>query len=317
MWNRMIACLSLNPALDLATSTAKVVPTSKLRCSPPRLDPGGGGLNVARVIQTLGGDAVALFPVGGHTGAKLVELVQGLELPHRAIPIAGATRESLTVEEGESGLQYRFVLPGPELTDEELARCADALTQLQPRPSHFVATGSLPPGAPADFYARICRTARELGMKTVLDTSGPALHAAYAGLSLMKPSLSELEEIAGARLATMAERIAAARDIVGRGSAEVVVVSLGGDGALWVTEDAHEHLPPIPVQPRSAVGAGDSMVAAITLGLANDMPLRDAVRFGMAAGAATVMTPGTELCRREDVESLYSSAYRDAVPNRR
>ena len=305
----MIACLTLNPALDVSTSTEEVVPTHKLRCSAARFDPGGGGINVARVVRTLGGDAVALFPAGGHTGAKLIELMQALELPHSAIAIAGGTRQSLTVDEGASGLQYRFVLPGPELSPGEQARCLDALAELRPRPSHLVASGSLPPGVASDFFARLCSRARDLGVKMSLDTSGPALRAAYRGLALMKPSLRELEALVGAHLETTAERVAAARGLVDRGVSELVVVSLGAQGAIWATRSGGEQLPPIPVEQRSAVGAGDSMVAAITLGLARGMPVGDAVRFGMAAGAATVMTPGTDLCRREDVERLLAAAY--------
>jgi len=311
----MIAALSLNPALDLTTSTAKVVHTSKLRCDPPRLDPGGGGINVARVVHTLGGEAVALLAVGGRTGAALLDLIQGLELPHVAIPIAGATRESVTVQEIESGRQYRFVMPGPALSSDELARCLHALVQVRPRPSHVVLTGSLPPGAPPDFYARACATARDLGIRTILDTSGAALRADYAGLYLMKPSLNELEALVGGALPTAAERLGAAREVLNRTSAEIVVVSLGAEGALWTTRDDHEFLSPIAVKALSAVGAGDSMVAALALGLAREMTLPQAVRFGMAAGAATVMTPGTELCRREDVERLYARAYSAPLPD--
>jgi 6-phosphofructokinase 2 len=266
------------------------------------------------VIRTLGGEAVALLAVGGHTGAALLDLVRSLNLPHLAIPIAGPTRESVTVQEIESGRQYRFVMPGPELSSDELARCLQALVQLSPRPSHVVLTGSLPPGAPPDFYARACATARDLGIRTILDTSGAALRADYAGLYLMKPSLSELEALVDAALPTAADRLGAAQEVLKRASAEIVVVSLGAEGALWATRDGHEFLPAIAVKPLSAIGAGDSMVAAIALGLAREMPLPQAVRFGVAAGAATVMTPATELCRREDVEQLYARAYSTPLP---
>ena len=312
----MIVALSLNPALDIATTTAKVFHTSKVRCEAPRIDPGGGGINVARVVQRLGGEVMAMFTAGGHTGAALLDCARALGLPHLPIGIAGDTRESFTVQEGETGLQYRFVMPGPELSPSEQGRCLEALAQLCPQPSYIVATGSLPPGAPDDFYATVCVKASELGVRTILDTSGRALSAKYSGLCLMKPSLSELEAIVGARLPTSADRLAAAHDILARGFCEVIVVSMGGQGALWATAEAHEFLAPIPVRPRSAVGAGDSMVAAITLALAKRMPVPQAVRFGMAAGAAAVMTPGTELCRREDVQRLYESTYGSPLERR-
>lgn len=303
----MIACLTLNPALDVATTTEKVAPTRKLRCAVPKHDPGGGGVNVARVVHELGGEALAIFPAGGATGQRLIELVDGIGLPRRVVPIAGMTRVSFTVDEETSGLQYRFVMPGPELSPDEQERCLRALGDLQPAPRFVVASGSLPPGVAPDFYVRVCAMAQEMGAKMILDTSGPALRRRCPGLYLMKPNLRELESLAGAPLPGPAEQLAAARRIVESGAAQVVVVSLGADGALWASADDSERLPGISVEARSAVGAGDSMVAAIVTALARGQDLRAAVRYGMAAGAAALLTPGTELCRREDVERLFAS----------
>ncbi len=302
-----IVTITMNPALDIATSAEAVVPTDKVRCGQPRYDPGGGGINVARVVRTLGGDGLAVFPAGGPAGDALDLLLDRDGVPHQRIPVAGPTRESFTVDERRSGQQYRFVLPGPELSRAEQDLCLETLAKTACDARFIVASGSLPPGVPADFYQKIADVTRRLGVRFVLDTSGEALKQTKSGVYLLKPSIRELRERTGRELRTEAEQVVAARGLILDGVSEVVVVSLGSQGAVLVTRDTHESLAPIEVPIHSAVGAGDSMVAAITLGLARGMDLRDAVHLGMAAGAATLMTPGTGLCRREDVERLYSA----------
>lgn len=305
-----IATLTMNPSLDIATTTERVVPTHKLRCEAARRDPGGGGINVARVVHILGGQATAVYPAGGTTGSALQNLLDQAGIAHqRVIPIRDVTRESFTIDEAATGGQFRFVLPGPELTREEVQRCLDELGALEPRPAFVVASGSLPPGVPDDFYARVARLTRELGARLIVDTSGAALrHAGREGVFLLKPNLRELQGLVGAKVQSGREQEEAARTLIEEGRAEVVVLSLGADGALLVSRGATQRFAAIEVPKRSAVGAGDSMVAAIVLGLARGSGLPDAVRFGMAAGAAALMTPGTELCRREDVERLYAQA---------
>jgi 6-phosphofructokinase 2 len=168
----------MNPSLDIATATERVVPTDKLRCQPPRRDPGGGGINVARVVHILGGQATAIHPAGGATGSMFEELLAQAGVGRRMVQIGNPTREAFTIDEAASGKQFRFVLPGPELTEEEAQRCLDELAALEPRPAFVVASGSLPPGVPDDFYARGARLTRELGVRLVVDTSAAALRFA-------------------------------------------------------------------------------------------------------------------------------------------
>ncbi len=302
-----IVTLTMNPALDISTTAEAVMPTDKVRCGPPRYDPGGGGINVARVVRTLGGDAFAVFPAGGPSGLALETLLDREQVPHSRIPISGPTRESFTVDERRSNLQYRFVLPGPTLAEEERQACLERLAELGKGARFIIASGSLPPGVPVDFFQSVVKVVERLGARFILDTSGEALRRTRSGAYLLKPSIRELRECAGRDLKTEADQVAAARELIARGVSEVVVVSLGGQGALLVTAGEDEHLPPIDVPVRSAVGAGDSMVGAIAFGLTQGLDLRRAVRLGMAAGAATLMTPGTQLCRREDVERLYAA----------
>lgn len=302
----LIATLTLNPAMDLSVSTSRVISTEKLRCSLPRHDPGGGGINVARVVKTLGGKAVAVYPAGGPFGDLLQRSLDELGLVHRPVPIAGDTRESFTVDELASGLQYRFVLPGPTLSAQELQQCLDSLAALRPAPAYVVLSGSFPPGADLGFFDELLALARRIGARLVVDLSGaPLRHAArQGGVYLMKPSLDELGTLMGRTVSAEAEQEQALRSLIRQGCAEIIVLSLGAEGALYAYGDQVGRLrtPEVPVA--SAVGAGDSMLGAIVLAMAEGRSIPEAVGQGIAAGAATVMRPGTELCHREDVQRL-------------
>jgi 6-phosphofructokinase 2 len=302
-----IVTLTMNPALDVSTSVPYVLPDRKLRCQAPTYEPGGGGINVARAIRKLGGEALACFPVAGPAGQLLTQLLEAEGVPQRPVPVAGWTRENLNVLEEVSGRQFRFCMPGPPLGETEWPAFLDWLRQLRPPPAFVVASGSLPPGVPPDFYARVAATVRELGSRLVLDTSGAALaHATDAGVYLLKPSLHEFRTLMGEPDVDEAQLASLGATVVKRGWCEILVLSLGAGGALWVTASESERLaaPAVPI--RSSVGAGDSMVAGIVLAVSRGRPLREAVRLGVAAGAAAVMNPGTALCRRDDVERLYS-----------
>ena len=212
----IIATLTMNPALDIATSTDVVAPTDKMRCGPPRYDPGGGGINIARVVRILGGDAVAVFPAGGSAGHALHALLDRDGVAHQVVPIRGSTRESFTVDERRSGQQYRFVLPGPELLEAELDECLRCLAHVAQGAAFLVASGSLPPGVRPDFFARVVHVAREVGARVVLDTSGEALRHTGPGVYLVKPNLRELRELVGRELREETEQVGAARELIAR-----------------------------------------------------------------------------------------------------
>ena len=308
-----IVTLTMNPALDIATATDIVVPTHKLRCEAPRYDPGGGGINVARAVHALGGDALAIFPAGGAAGETITRLLRAEGVPHDAVPIAGFTRESLAVEERRSGRQFRFILPGPELGPADRQRCLERLAAAAPQAAYIVASGSLPLGVPADFYAQVGALARRCGARFALDTSGAALKASGHGIHLLKPSLRELEELAGREMVGERDEEAAARALVAEGRCEILVVSLGPRGALFATARGSERVPALPVAPKSTVGAGDSMLAGVVLGLSRGLELREAVRFGVAAGTAALLGSGTQLCRRDETERLYEAHFPPAA----
>lgn len=301
-----IVTLTMNPAVDLSTSVERVVPVHKLRCSAAVRDPGGGGINVARVATRLGADVKALYPRGGETGALLRRLIDGEGIASLAVHVAGETREDITVYEEFSGEQFRFVFPGPELSEAEWRECLAALGSLKGTPGYFVASGSLPPGVPSDFYARAATVAKGCGAKVIVDTSGPALHAALdEGVYLIKPNLRELREMTGEPLEGRTSCIDAARRIVEAGRAEVVALSLGHEGALFVTAEAAWRAPPLEVKLVSAVGAGDSFVGGLTWSLSRGHSLEDAFRYAVAAGSAALLTPGTGLSLAEDIHRLF------------
>ena len=300
-----ILTVTMNPALDVSTATERVSDTHKLRCTAAILHPGGGGINVARVLHRLGGGCVALYPAGGANGDRLGQLLDQEGLRSHCIRIAGETRESFSVHEQSSGRDFRFVLPGPELAPAEWQACLRDVAALSAPPDYLVASGSLPPGVPDDFHARLARLARERGSRLVLDSSGPALAAALAeGVYLVKPSLRELQGLTGHALATPQDRHAAALDIIRTGRAQVVALSLGEDGALLVTADRAFQARSLPVAVASSIGAGDSFLAGLLWALHRRHDLAQAFRYAMAAGAAALLAPGTALCQAADVERL-------------
>jgi 6-phosphofructokinase 2 len=300
-----IVTVTMNPAIDVATTVAHVEPTRKLRCTAVQRDPGGGGINVARVVKRLGGDVVAVYPEGGSIGALLTRLVGEIGITTLALEMKQETRENFTAFDESIGDQYRFVLPGPQMSEAEWRQCLDALASITPKPRFVVPSGSLPPGVPDDFYAQLTRCAAALGAKTVLDTSGPALGAALKqGVFLIKPNLGELRALTGAPLDDERARVDACRQIVASGGAQIVALSLGHEGAMLVTRDQAWRAPALPVKIASAVGAGDSFVAGMVWSLAEGHDLVDAFRCGVASGSAALLTPGTELSYAEDIHRM-------------
>lgn len=302
-----IVTITLNPAIDGASEADEVRPIHKVRTTNERFDPGGGGINVARVLAELGRPALPVYLAGGATGAVLDDLLAARGLVGRRVSIHDHTRISHAVFERSTGLEYRFVPEGPQIAQEETHRLLAAVEALDF--DYCVASGSLPRGVPDDFYVALGRVVARKGARLILDTSGAELRAAVAagGLYLVKPSLGEFEGLVGRPLREPAAQEAAARELVGRGGVEMLAVSFGHEGALLATRAGLTRLRPPPVKARSAVGAGDSFVGGMTFALTEGRPPEDAFRLGLAAGSAAVLTPGTELCRRDDVWRLYAA----------
>ena len=307
-----VLTLTMNPAIDKSASVDRVAPEMKLRCNVPTREPGGGGVNVTRAMNHLGGQSVALYPCGGPQGEMLKDLLDAEKITHHAIPVDALTRENLVVFERATGQQYRFGMPGETLSDDEWKRCLSIVADTDPTPDYIVGSGSLPPGVPLDFYARVAGVAQDIGARMILDTSGEALQVAMSEdgihhpVYLLKPNMRELAQLTGVEVIEDEEhQEAAAMQLIESGKTEYAMVSLGAQGALLATPDGctRYRAPSVPV--RSAVGAGDSMVGGAVLRLAQGHDIVDAVRYGIAAGSAAVMTEGTQLCRKDDTDALY------------
>jgi 6-phosphofructokinase 2 len=300
-----IVTLTINPAIDIFVNVARVEPTRKLRCSAPKRDPGGGGINVARVAHRLGSSVVAVYPTGGAIGKLLHRLVEREGIDSLVTPSHVETRENFTAYEETTGEQYRFVLPGSKLHRAEWEAVLDKLTTLPQKPKFVVASGSVPPGVPEDFFARVARCAKQHGVQCVIDTSGPALQEALKeGVTLIKPNLAELSDLLGTPLDSDRAQVAACRKLTSDGSAHAVALTLGDQGALLVTADQALRAQPLAIEAISTVGAGDSFLGGFVAALASGESLERAFRIAVAAGSAAVLSPGTELCRDEDVQRL-------------
>ncbi len=289
----------------------------KLRCEAERIEPGGGGLNAARTIVALGGEAVALHCCGAETGERLCILLDEEGIDHRPIPIAWRNRESFAVTERCTERLFRFVLPGPALSTHEIAAILAAFTTTVAAGDHVLASGSLPIGVPGDLYGQIAAIADEAGARMMLDTHGPALEQALGrNLFMIKPNWRELDALLGRpRELEDPQRREDAAELVAGHAAEVVVVTEGERGAFVVSAEGRFEIRPPAVEVLSAVGGGDAFAGATLLGLERGMALEEACRFGAAAAAAAVGTVGTAPPARDDVERIHAEV-RSGPPGR-
>ncbi|MGA7326361.1 MAG: 1-phosphofructokinase family hexose kinase, partial [Rhodomicrobium sp.] len=267
--------------------------------------PGGGGINVARVMGRLGSEATALYPVGGYCGQLFRTLIDQENIRSLVIPIEEEMREDFTVVETSTGNEFRFVSKGPHLREADWRLCLETVAGFQDPIDFLVAGGSLPPGVPDDFYARIAEIARGRGVPFALDTSGAPLREALAhGAGLVKPNLREMRELMGEPLANLASCIGACKRLVASGKANLIALTLGSQGAVLVTQNGAWFAPPLLIKAISTVGTGDSFLGAMVCGLACGLSEQEAFRQGVAAGSAALLAPGTELCHSAEVEAL-------------
>jgi 6-phosphofructokinase 2 len=301
-----IVTVTFSPCIDKSTTVNRLTPDIKLRCTAPKLEPGGGGINVARAIKKLGGEAVAVYPAGGYTGQFFTALLHKEKIPTVVIETSHATRENIIVLEEAGNRQYRLGMPGTLLMPNEWPKILGKLEEMKDA-AYIVASGSLPPGVPEDIFARIAAIARQNNAKLLADTSGKALQQVIAeGIFLIKPNLGELGLLLGREFLAPAEAPAAARQLLRQSSCEVIVVSMGAAGALLVTKDLAVKIVPPPVERKSTVGAGDSMVAGIVFTLQKGGDIETAVKYGVACGTAATLNPGTELCNKADTQRIYN-----------
>lgn len=300
-----IYTLTLSPSLDSATQTPQIYPEGKLRCSSPVFEPGGGGINVARAITHLGGKATAIFPAGGATGEHLVALLADEKVAVSTVDAQDWTRQNLHVHVSSSGEQYRFVMPGAKLSEDEFRQLEEKVLAIESG-ALLVISGSLPPGVKTEKLTQLIRAVQQRGIRCIVDSSGDALMAALepGQLELVKPNQKELSALVNRELTQPDDVRTAAQELVKSGKALRVVVSLGPQGALAVDESGVVQVVPPPMKSQSTVGAGDSMVGAMALKLAQGASLLEMARYGVAAGSAATINQGTRLCSLADTQKI-------------
>lgn len=304
-----IVTVTINPSLDKSTHFTGLIPEQKIRCEKPRYDAGGGGINVSKAISKLGGSSTCVFTSGGSTGDKLTELIQNEGIESKTIETKNWTRENFIAFENTTKQQYRFGFPGNAISEDEKVNVLKTISELQS--DYLVISGSLNEGLPTNFYQQIAVMAKESGTKVIVDTSGEALQKVLeTGVYLIKPNIGELAKLIGVARLELPEVEKAAKELITKGSAEIVVVSLGADGAILVSKE-ETHLVKAPkVEKKSTVGAGDSMVGGMVWALSQNKTLKEVIQLGVCCGTAATMNEGTQLFKVEDVMRLFEEIQR-------
>ncbi|MBA4275317.1 1-phosphofructokinase family hexose kinase [Flavobacterium sp.] len=300
-----IVTLTVNPALDKTAHFKGLVPEQKIRCEEPRYDAGGGGINVSKAIARLEGESFCVFTSGGAIGSMLEELIEKESITFKAVKTTNWTRESFVAVDDNTNSQYRFGFSGSPISEDEKKEIIQTIQKLKPK--FLVLSGSLNEGLPTDYYKNIANLAKESGAKIIVDTSGEALQKVLdTGVYLIKPNVGELAKLIGVERLEMDEVVDAAQTLIAKGSAEIIVVSLGPQGAVLVTATQTEFVPAPNVAKKSTVGAGDSMVGAMTWALSQqNKSLKEVVQWGVACGSAATMNEGTQLFKLEDAKRLF------------
>lgn len=318
----MIVTLTPNPSVDRTIAFDSIHLGQVQRATSSRIDPGGKGINVSRALVAHGAETRAVLPVGGPEGRLLAELLELAQVPRHEVPIAEVVRMNIAAVTPD-GTTTKLNEAGPQLAGHEIeALLAATVTDARPG-GWIVGCGSLPPGVPSDVYADLVGRARNLGAHVAIDSSGTPFDAAVAAKpSLIKPNHEELAELVGHSLPTLGDVVAAASDLVGDGI-EMVVVSLGADGAVAVDATTAESSPlwakATVERPLSTVGAGDCLLAGVLFGLDAGEGLADSLVRGVAWGAAAVALPGSRVPGPADIAAVtvHSSTEPDlAMPIR-
>lgn len=311
-----ILTITLNPALDLSSEAPVVLPDRKLRCTEPRIQPGGGGVNVSRAITGLGGTSRALLAYGGFTGEALVTKLIDEGLAPVSLGVSLATRHSFSVRDASNGQQFRFMLPGPSWTTEDCSKARRTILKALTPGDLVVPSGSMPPGVPLDFFLDLNAGIVASGGRMILDTSGVTLaHAAEsgAGIFTLRMDLAEARELSGRPLVRIEEVAAVARELRATGAAEIVVVGAEAHGTVIASSDWCGITRPPAVIPVSKIGAGDSFVGAYALALARGETPVTACAWGTAAAASAVTAPDTDLCRADETTLFFGEVVQQVL----
>lgn len=298
-----ILTVTPNPALDIYTETETLFDDKKMYCSELQFYPGGGGINFSRVASRLQAHSKALFFYGGHSGAKLCSLLRQENIDMDPIETEALTREVFNVWINYTGKIYRFVTPGGALNTELEQRMLAKIDEQAKGYDYVVGSGSLPPGCSVDFYAKVATVAQKNGVKFVLDTSNePLLKTSEITPYMMRMNSKEFEWLKEKMKVGNMSDLEFEKLLLEKKLCQVVVHTLGQDGAIWADEKNRYHVKPPAIKVKSSVGAGDSFLSALLIALADGYSTLESLKRGMAAAVATLITPGTELCTFEEYQ---------------
>ena len=302
-----IITITFSPSIDKSASVPAMLSDIKMRCSAPNTEPGGGGINVARVIKRLGGDVKAIFPSGGYTGMFLNHLLEEEKVPFESIKTKNETRENFVVFDESTKKEYRFGMPSNEIFEDEWQLMIKEIEEYE-YVDFIIASGSLSVGIPLNIYEELSKISKSKNAKLIVDTSGKALrYAVNQGVYLLKPNLEELGILLEIENLKIENVEAAAKKLIQKKHCEIIVVSLGANGAMLITKEESHTIKPPKVKVKSTIGAGDSMVAGIVFGLSNNLSLKECLQYGIACGTATTMNSDSALCKKKDVLKLLKN----------
>jgi len=304
MKSNKITTVTINPSLDKSTHFTGLIAEQKIRCEKPRYDAGGGGINVSKAIAKLGGKSSCIFTSGGSSGEMLEDLIATEKLESLVIKTKNWTRENFIAFENTTKAQYRFGFPGNEFSEKEKNKILQTIKEL--KTDYLVISGGLNEGLATNFYQKIVEIAKESNIKVVVDTSGVALQKVLeTGVYLIKPNIGELAKLIGVEHLELEDVEKVAQKLIENQSAEIVVVSLGAEGAILVTQDETHFVKAPKVAKKSTVGAGDSMVGGMIWALSQNKSLKEVIHWGVCCGTAATMNEGTQLFKLEDAKRLF------------
>ena len=311
----MILSVTLNPCIDQTLFVDGLKPHDTNRVVRAETDAGGKGVNLSRVAVELGGVSVATGFLGGGPGAYVRKVLDLQGVGHDFVEVAGDTRTNFSVEDGSGEPPTTFNTKGPGVSDEEWDLLVERAKEWCQKSGWVALGGSLPQGVPVDAYLVLGRIAKAAGSRLSLDADGEAMRRGLeAKPHFIKPNGKEAGRLLGRSIEKIEDAIFAAEELLQYLEPEgVCVVSLGADGAVLASGKTTLIGRPIEVETKSTIGSGDSMVGAILCAFGMGMPLAEAFKLGIAAGAATATTDGAEIARKSVVEELLLRAQVESV----
>ncbi|WP_341281954.1 1-phosphofructokinase [Paenibacillus sp. FSL H8-0537] len=313
MSKQQVITLTLNPSMDKTIMLQELKVGGLNRAEDIRLDPGGKGINVARIVHTFGASVTAAGFIAGGIGKRIIGELDRSGIHTAFVEVPGETRTNMKLVDQKQRTTTEVNEPGFTVSESQLSELNQLLDELLPKASVLVLGGSLPKGAPPELYHHFIIKARKLGVRTILDADGEALVTGIKAIPFaVKPNQYELEQLVQRKLDTKEEIVRAGKQLLAQGIT-LVIISMGADGAIVMSGEEAYMAKPFPIEALSTVGAGDSMVAVLAQALLQNSSLEDVARWSTAAGTITASKAGTQVCEFEEIRSRAGDIYIQAL----